>query len=288
MVRTLKGSPYQSVSEFFDYNGAKAQRYRLDPTRRTVLVGEKGTRLTFPPFALVDVSGRIVTEAVEILLTEIFSKSEMLLSDKVSTSEDRLLESGGQLLMQAVLDHQLLDLQKPVTVELPVNPALNNPVAMRLFEGSTTKTRAFCSDRAFDWKLVSRRTVPVVKVGGKKFFRFLLHRSRWVNCDYFFAKHGSRTMVSVRCISQTEEIEDQAAFLVFRDFNAVARMYPGGRGFTSFNIPTRLAATVIVIGLAGGQLYFGATEVDKMSRRLIPVELYPAGESTILEYIQQL
>lgn len=288
MVRTLKGSPFQTFAEFFDQNGVRAQRYRIDAGRQTVLVGDKGTRLTLPAFSLLDISGRIVSGEVEVRLTEIFSRSEMVLSNMVSTSEDRLLESGGQILVQAIQDHQMLELRQPIRVELPVSPALNNPLAMRLFEGGTAKTRAFRSARSFDWKQVSRRTIPVVKIGKYKYFRFLLQKFRWINCDYFCAKRSNRTMVTAHYHCEEEVLDDMAAFLVFHEFNAVARMYPAGNRFSSFNIPTGQSATVLLLGLKAGQLYLGATRIDRTSNQLLGVEMYAVEEPEMLKVINSL
>jgi hypothetical protein len=287
-VRAYQGSPYRTFEEFFSKNGVQSQVFSINPCRRSTLVGEKGTRLTVFPFSLVDALGRPVEGEVEISLKEVFSKKEMVLSNRVTTSEDRLLESGGQIFVQAFQSGRPLQLSGPMAVELPLRNRLRNPLGMRLFKGAVSITRAFRSGRDFDWEMVSNKPVNIRVLNGSKYFAFNLTEFNWWNCDYFFAKKGARTMVSARCVSQIEEFDDLTAFLVFRDTNSVARMYPGEHSFTSFNIPLKLAAAVVMMGIYDGQLFLGTCEIDQTSNKLLHVRMGPVTEEELLKNLDKL
>lgn len=286
-IKNLSGSPYRILTDFFERNGVKKQQFTIDPVRRTTLVGEKGTRLTIFPNAIVNQQGVPVQQPVDVFLKEIFSKPEMVLSNKGTTSQDRLLESGGQLGLFASLNGEPLLLKTPIRVEMPVQPTLCNPLAMRLSQGSYSGTRAFGAKNAFDWKPVSPKPLKVCKIRGQKYFKFDLRAFSWINCNYHYARKAPRTMVSAKIIAPVERLEDQMAFLVFRDCNAVASMHSSGRNrLVSFNIPTKRAAKVIALGLNGGRLYYGFSTIERTSNLMTPVKLNPYSEAELLEVIR--
>lgn len=288
VVRTLSGSPYRSFSEFFTKNGTAAQSFLINPARRTTIIGAQGTRLTFFPFSLCDVFGNPVQEEVEIKLIEIFSRPMMLCSGKVSTSQDRFLETAGLIFLQGVQNLLPLELSRPVAVELPVAPTLRNPLGMRLFAGSTSTTRPFSAEKVFDWKPVANQDVRVRKIGDRKHFTFELDHFNWFSCSYLFAKRSHRTMVSARMISPVNNPDDQVALLAFKEVNAVGRMYLSGNKFTLFNVPANMPASLVIMGLKGGQLFYGQSDLEKTSSQLVRVHMEAISEPELVEALVQL
>jgi hypothetical protein len=282
VVRTLSGSPYRNFHEFFSKNKIASQIFLINPARRTTIISEGGIRFTFFPFSLCDVFGNPVQEEVEIRLIELFSRSDMLRSARVTTSRDRLLETAGQLHIQASQNLLPLELSQAIKVEMPVNDALCNPLAMRLYAGSTSTTRPYSSGKGFDWEPLTDKPLKIKKINGKKYFSFELDRFHWFSCNYLFARRAGRTMVSARMIYPVRELDDKAAFLVFRDVNAVARLYPAGSKFTIFNVPVNMPASILTLGMEKGRLFYGMAEMDKTSSQLVNVQMYPVTEQELL------
>jgi hypothetical protein len=79
-----------------------------------------------------------------------------------------------------------------------------------------------------------------------------------------------------------------SAYVVFEKLHSVARMYKGEHSFTSFNIPTRQSATVVMMALQDGQLYFGKNYISKTSNKLIHVTLEEVSELEMLEALREL
>lgn len=287
-VRIWRSSPYRSFEEFFSKNGVGAQYFSLDPFRRTTIIGRCGTRFTFYPFSLVDHTGKLIEKEVEVKLTEVYSKKEMILTDKVTTSEDRLLESGGQFCIEAFYEGQPVHLNAPLTVEVPVRCKLRNALAMHLFQGSISKTRGFQAERGFDWTQASNKPLSIRKIGQRKFFYFQITDFNWWNCDFYFSKRCSKTMVSARHVCHHDDFDDMVAFLAFDHLNSVARLYRGEHSFTSFNIPAKQSATMLMMALRDGQLYFGKRHISKTSNKLIYVKLEEVSEEETLEELQLL
>jgi hypothetical protein len=286
VVRTLSGGPYRALEEFFEKNGPKPQVFKINPLRRTTIVGEKGLRITFFPYALCNVFGEPVEDKVDVRLIEIGSRSDMILAGKVTTSDDSLLESGGVFQLQAMQDFLPLELRRPLMVELPVAREVRNPVAVRLYAGSTATTRPFSGERAFDWRLLDPHPLRVRKLGERKYFTFEVSEFNWFSCNYPSGRRGNRTMVSMQTSCSAGEIDHQIAWLAFRDANAVARMFPAGNRFTIFNIPKHAAASVLAIGLHQGQLFFGQTDIESTAGQLVQVALHPVREWDLREAIR--
>ncbi len=288
MAKALRHSPPSMLASFLAKGEGQALTYNLDANRLTTIVSPNGVRFTFPPFCFSDANGQPVNGEVRFLLREVFGKSQMVLSNLMATSEDRLLESAGQFLLQATQNGKPLQLAEPVTVEMPVIPSLSNKIAVKLFQGSYSTMQAFNDDNIFDWQLVNNRALPIRKVSGKKYFRFDIKAFNWYGCHYFYPKKSARAMVSACAVSAIEAFDDHLAYLVFDDIPSAARMYFNGNRFIALNIPTNLAAQVVLFAMKDEQLYYGARAVENTTSQLVYVEMEPISEYKLLDKIRAL
>ena len=279
---------YNSFAEFFSANGVNTQIHTIDPSRHTVLVGQKGTRFTIFPYSMIDASGTIQKDPIDFHFKEVFTKSEMVLSNKVTTSEDRLLESSGQIWVQAFKNGTPLQLKTSIGVQLPVRNNLANPLGSRLFCGSLAITRTFSENTAFDWRLSTSKAPSITKLFQQKYFEFKIDSFNWYNCDAFYAKRAKKTMVSIQIKQGFSTFDELVAFLLFRNSNAVTRMYANGQRFTSFNIPAKKAANVLVMGLKNGQLFSSINALNKIGSQLLSVSLVPTSTLGLKEVLNAL
>ena len=95
-------------------------------------------------------------------------------------------------------------------------------------------------------------------------------------------------MLSARCLPPAQEWDDQAAFLVFKNINAVARMYQSGNRFTAINIPFNLSATVVFIGLQQGELYLGTHAIEETYSQLITIQAERIHKEQLLDTLLNL
>lgn len=91
------------------------------PHRPLVLVGEEGTELLIPADAFVHADGSPVVGDVEIHLTEVANKQELVLSNLPTQSNGKMLVSGGVIHLEATADGKQLKLAmgKSVLVNFP-------------------------------------------------------------------------------------------------------------------------------------------------------------------------
>lgn len=283
---SLQSAPQQYLRELLALYGPATQSFSVDPEKSTVLVGAGGARLTIAPFSITGLSGDPVEGEVEIRLKEVFTQGEMIMAGRPTTSEDRLMESGGQLMVTASQGRQRLRLSQPLAVALPVCKKLRNPMAMRLFTGSTSTFQPYASGHSFDWRMASEKAVLIKKIDTGKYYDFQLTDFNWAGCEFFVARRAHRCMVTARPVSNIEQFDTLLGFLAFRDVHAVARMYPGKHNCTAINIPGKLAATAHLIGLSNGRFYYGREIIRQASKKLVDVPMRPALEKELIEALR--
>lgn len=276
-VRTIKGSPFPSVEILLRRLETPAQYFEVDPTRKSTIVGASGTRLTIFPQSFCDSQDRILDKPASLQLREVFSRKDILLSNKMTTSENRLLESAGQLWLSASYEGQVLDLVYPIGVDLPVKSGLRNPLAVRLFSGGAASTHSISPKVSFDWRQVDKKNLPITHIANKKYYRFWLYQFNWINCNNSISRRKGRSMVSAKAVSRVEEFDDLMAFLVLSNSQSMARMHRTNDHFTAFNIPSKLSAKVLMIGLHQGIIYFGLKEIEKTTNSLVYVRMEPVS-----------
>jgi hypothetical protein len=100
---------------------APESHHYQQPHRPLVVIGEEGTELLIPADAFLYPDGSPVTKDVEILVTEVANKSELILSNLPTVSDGRMLVSGGVIKIEAIADGKQLHLApgKSVLVNFP-------------------------------------------------------------------------------------------------------------------------------------------------------------------------
>lgn len=103
------------------------------PHRPLVMIGEEGTEILIPADAFVHEDGSPVTTEVEIRLTEVANKQELLLSNLPTQSNGRMLVSGGVIHVEALADGKKVRLApgKSMLVNFPGGYIAD----MQLFKG---------------------------------------------------------------------------------------------------------------------------------------------------------
>lgn len=290
LLKILRSSPQLYLKELLALYGPPTQIFHINPEERTELVGAKGTRLTIPPVSIAGLSGDPVSGSVEIRLKETFSLAEMVMVGRPTTSEDRLLESAGQVMVQATGGDGLppLRLAQPVTVNLPLNKKVRHPMAMRLFLGGSSTFQSYAFGNTFDWGMASGKAVRIQKHAGQKYYQFQLRDFNWAGCEFFVERRASRCMVTARPASTGVEFDSLLGYLAFNGIHAVARMYPGKNNCTAVNIPEKLSATAHLIGIADEQLYYGRNMLRRAAEKLVDVKMQAVSVQELVGALQKI
>lgn len=290
----IKGTPpqpskYRNLQAFFIMNGASTQQFLIDADRPAIIKGKQGLVIFLAAHSFINVAHQPVTGKIIIRIKELFSKSDMVLTDRPSTAQNRLLASGGAFFISATQRNLPLQLVRPAEVILPISEKVSNPSIMQVFRGSRSKSDPFTDKPRFDWKKSEKSSIKIGVYKKTKMFKLTLNELNWINCDHFFRSDVASSMFTVQTSGVKEPLKEQATFLVFKNINAVARLFRKGHKFSMYNIPNQEALTIVSIGIdEQQQLYFGKEEVEASSKQIVPLQLRPIEEELLLKICQGL
>jgi hypothetical protein len=111
-----------------------AQKYTIDTDQDQLIEGNKGGRFFLPSTSFVNAAGEEVTGLVDVELTECYSLGDMISLGLTTTAQDRILESGGMLQINAYQNGQRLQLKPGSDIASSV-PTMEYRQDMSLFYG---------------------------------------------------------------------------------------------------------------------------------------------------------
>jgi hypothetical protein len=134
------------TTSFLQTLSIKTDTLKVDNTKDTLIFGSKGTALFFEKesFALPD--GSLPTGTITLQLKECYDLAEMVRENLSTTSNNRLLETGGMIYLKAFANNQELQLKsgKKFIIHFPKDSTEKNK-EMNLFYSSKNR------DGAINW-----------------------------------------------------------------------------------------------------------------------------------------
>ncbi len=229
---------YSTVDEFLTHNAPKLQTFNFDQTiDNLVIVGQKGTKITIDRSTLSFLDGSSVNGTIDVDLIEILKPSEMILSQKYTTSNNQLLQSGGQFYISLTSMGQEIEINGMYTTEIPSSNPL---MPMIVFEGVE-------DGAGFDWNaLDSTNTFVEVLPAG---YEMLVDRFGWINCDYWLS--SGLTLVDVPAKPCDTAFLSYSMFFVFPEINSVMPGYDNlpNQTIDAQNVPVGTQGIVVGVGL---------------------------------------
>lgn len=137
-----------SMKEMLEAYAEPVQTFTVSASFSSAIETEDGAIITFPPGAFGDAQGNPVVGNVDVMVTEIYSKSEMMLSNKPTTSGGQFLSSGGEMKIEASQNGTELQLIEQATVQVRVdNTSLLPDENMGFFTGEENE------DGSVEWTM---------------------------------------------------------------------------------------------------------------------------------------
>ena len=277
---TLK---YNSLEEFFELKGVKTQNFEKDGTNNIVVVGNKGTKVEIAASDIIDSNGQNPTGNIKVKLREIYTKSEMVISNMPTSSQGEVLESGGEIYIELTkTDGSLLSLKNgaEAVIALPVSNAIANPNTMKTFFG--------IEDVGLNWIPGPDNTVSFDSIA--QTFDLLSNRLGWINCDYFYNSPDPKTIIKLSPTISSGRLTDVEAFIVFSDINSVMGMNysNANKEFSKANIPTNHQVSIVVIGIDLETFYFAKKDVNITDNLNLTINLDEISESDLINSLNTL
>ncbi len=217
-----------------------------------VVNSASGLICTFPPNCCQKSNGTDVTGKVYLELLLIRNKGDMIRMAKPTTSNGRILVSGGEFFIKMKKDGEELHLKPGILFQVKYSDPFPSPL-MKVFYGDES------NPNQFNWTADSLGSASQV-IAGNQFYQLYSKSLRWVNCDYFYDTTGGSARIKV----QTElplhfTNTNTSVYMVFNDMKTVVNMYGelSVRKFVSGKVPVNKAVTIVVISKQGNDYYLG-------------------------------
>lgn len=248
-----------------------------------------GVLLTFPPHCCNNGSGQPVTGKVDVELTVVKKKGDMIRLQRPSTYNDSMLVTAGQIFIQLKQAGQILQLAPGVRIsirytDLPINPQ------MKFFVGDETNTQHF------NWLPTNDPSADTIIMGSQA-YEILTKRQRWISLATPFDVNVTSPKVKLSLdVASYFTNANTTAFTVFKDVRSVVEMKPdlGTRKFITGKLPVGKQVTVVVISRQGSDYYLGfesvTTQAQSGNNTTQPVHVVPIKKSLpdILAYLSTL
>jgi len=282
-----------TLTELFKNIAPPMQNFTITAGQMQTLTGERGTTVTIYPKSFKRKNGTILNSgSVTIVLQEMLTGPEMMLAGKTTTSNGKLLVSGGQIYIKAYLGNEELTINKserPI-ISIPTNSTGD----MKLFVGNTKINDSIVGDTTIDWvqdtTTVNRRQDSS---GSKIFNEFACDSMRFINCDYFYSDPNPKTDVKFTLPAGFVDSNSQV-LIYFPSINSVARPYKfisTGNYFIldeGYQVPVGLQAKIVVIAKKGSQYYFEVKSITISANINVTLSPSASTESAIKLAIKSL
>jgi hypothetical protein len=276
------------AEEILGKNAIPAQTFTGDATTGFTIVGEKGTKIVFPPKALRGGDGQPVSGTVTITLKEVLSKKDVMFSGVMTESNGQLLESGGELLVKAQKDGKELGIMPDSAIRVEV-PKVMNDKDMGLFVlGERKRDQNGGNGQQPPQNPNTWNPAPYAPFGnGPNSYSFSLPAFTWVNCDRFYSDPNPKTTITVSPVfADNNQVSDLQVMLVFRNIQTVITL-PFNYGLNKFesyqnSLPIALQADLVIIGKdSDGYLQFGTQLITISANQHIDAGIHRATQAEV-------
>ncbi len=285
-------APASTTKDFFEKTGVKSQSFAINTDNgQSSITGNQGTKITFPENAFTTSDGTPVKGAVSIELKEIYDKSDMVLSDRPTTSNGKLLISGGEIFISATVNGQELRLATNTNILVQLAETSTVDTTMGLFTGAI-------EDSIFNWTSVEIDTTVsrddslwYVSDPGYYYdpshYVFAIATLGWINCDRFIGE--SATYMHVTCHGEPTPSATKV-YLIFKNLDSVSRLnyeWNQNKYYSGF-APIGEQLTIVAIGLKDGKEYFGMKDITVSNDLNVSLNLTQSSSEEITTALEGL
>lgn len=248
-------------------------------------VAKDGTKIWIYPNDLILPDGSKASYPFDLEVLELLTPKDIILNQKPTVSQGRLLTTGGELFIKAKKDGKDLSLNyyNSTYIELISKNVVNG---MSLFYG-TTKT-----DGVVEWiieKIDQRREPSGVvaldspKIGQPKQYYFFPSQIGWINIDKFSSFQGIKS--KIKFASAYPELKEIKTFLFFPDLKSIMQVY----GDTSGEIPVGQLVKIISVAITKDEQVFSfIKDINIIENQIVNIELRPTTQKEFNDYLQTL
>ncbi len=218
------------------------EEFTIKSNSDTTLFGEQGTRIFIGPNTFQFPNGELVKDSIKIQLKEFYKKSDIILTELSTQSNERLLETGGMINIRAFTNGEEIEIypDKRIVVHFPKEKYSYKK--MNLFYADNTSTDTSVTNWNIDTINLVKRTLKLGSFGwwypshndstGYDFIpkNFIDTGYYWNPLD-FYVKSYSFSEKTIREIEKTKNVNNYPDFDSWNDYGVECEMYISTKGF---------------------------------------------------------
>jgi hypothetical protein len=246
---------YSSLSSFYGTNGVPMQHFTVNGQTGGSFTTPQGTMVSIPPNCFVDNSNNPVTGNVIIEFKDIYTKSDMLMSNMPPTTYfGAPLKSGGEFYIKAIANGSAINLNGhvPIKITQPLNGWASDKM-MQAFKFALNDS--VIGPGPFDtvacWQPSAYDTVTT-NISNYIFslynFSSPVDSGSWCNSDnsQYFSTY-TQTKFTIQTTDDSLNQLNTNVFLAFNGLNSLVHVYMYNSSFPYSFAPLGLQCTVIAI-----------------------------------------
>jgi len=278
VVDNIKKLESNNYHQSFSVNRKNIQICKFLNTNEIVIYGEKGTKIRIPKNAFVDQFGNKVSGEITFELLEIYTKSDMVLNNIQTTSNQKLLESGGMIYIIANYQNSIVKLNKGMfyTIEFP---AKDKKMDMNIFYGDT-------SSQNINWQQAKSnfRSDFTYVQNRDELNKYIFNSTEfgWINCDRFINQ-----VETTNLYVDTKDTSEVNFCLVFKSINSVMNVSDRNEGIQFYNVPIGQKATLVAFKKKNQETYFFSRTINLQKNQSIEVALEKLTDKEFEDRIKQ-
>jgi len=250
------------------------QTFTISPFEHIILEGQRGVKIHIKADSFVYMSGIPVKEPIEVELKEVYLKSGMVRENLTTTSEGRILESGGMIYLNATSYDENVRIRpdQPIHIEMPRSQNGLLP-GMNIFNG-----QRYGSEAPINWTLNPERRLhrqanpkSILRKRPFRSFRnqkgtslarglnkylFETKRLGWMNCDRFLREEKETTALTIiEGVDATIEMK-----VVLKDYNSTLPVFKKEGKYIAPMVPVGEKIFIVGLGQVGEEMYLAIKE----------------------------
>ncbi len=260
----------------------------IDASAGATIVTAEGVTVIVQPQSLLLTNGQTATGKIYAETMLINKRGDMVNMDKPTTSNGRLLISGGEVFVRLRKDNEDLHLAPGKRVYVKFSDPSPSSL-MKIFYGDES------NPQKFNWLADSSTASSIGITSQPMGYEFAINNLRWINCDYFADTSSARVSV-VASLPSDYTNANTKVYLVFKDFRAVMGMYGdvNSKKFASLKVLSGKSAAIVSITKKGNNSYYlghetiNTGQINLNGIQTIPLTPQPTSLNDIKAYLTTL
>ncbi len=318
LSRTPESETSKSTIKFISFEENK-QEFNINSDSLELIELENGTRLTIKPGSFMDKNGRKISGPVKLQAKEVFEVSSMIMNGLSTTSNGKILESGGMVYIQALSNNDTLTLLQPILVQIPNLLKIDEAEIFRgysteqgfinwelvNYENDTTfNTRMIITfDYGYDavvektLRVLNQDTIEldstivydedldtaaVVYNRAPEFFYSSIDKLGWINIDKF------KEIENQSELNILSNIADTYGYLIFKNQRTVLPLKFTNSQFSSEELPANIEAIVVLFATNQEGNHFYKQSITLGRDTSIDARLKQLSEQDLIEQLSEL